>query len=127
MEQMEKDKGGFFFAITAINVAFLMKKYFHLTDGKGVEQGELCDRRGLKNFCRLLVDREEAYLDLHETFLSHFYLFIWLAAEPGKGTPTLLQFNELFAILAKQIKEAFESGELLDFGDFEQRWRKVTA
>lgn len=34
---MEKDKGGFFFAITAINVVFLMKKYFHLTDGKGVE------------------------------------------------------------------------------------------
>lgn len=58
VEQMEKDKGGFFFAITAINVAFLMKKYFHLADGKGVEQGEMCNRRGLKNFCRLLVDRE---------------------------------------------------------------------
>jgi hypothetical protein len=66
-------------------------------------------------------------LDLHEIFLSHFYLFIWLAAEGGSSTPTLLQFNELFGILTKQIKDAFESKELLDFGDFEQRWRKVIA
>lgn len=29
---MEKDKGNFFFAITAINIAFFMKKYFHLAD-----------------------------------------------------------------------------------------------
>lgn len=29
---MEKDKGNFFFAITAINIAFFMKRYFHLAD-----------------------------------------------------------------------------------------------
>ena len=29
---MEKDPGNFFFAITAINIAFFMKKYFHLAD-----------------------------------------------------------------------------------------------
>ena len=29
---MENDKAGFFFAITAINIAFFMKKYFHLAD-----------------------------------------------------------------------------------------------
>ena len=29
---MEQDKAGFFFAITAINIAFFMKKYFHLAD-----------------------------------------------------------------------------------------------
>lgn len=72
-----------------------MKKYFHLADGKGLDPQELCDRRALKNFCRLLVDREEAYLDLHETFLSHFYCSIWVGAE-SKNTSTLLQFNQLF-------------------------------
>lgn len=118
VEQMERDRGGFFFAITAINLAFLMKKYFHLSEGKGVEQGELCNRRGLKNFCRLLLDREEAYMELHETFLSHFYLLIWLGVEDSSGSP-LLQFNQLFGILGRQIKETFESGELLDFKHFE--------
>ena len=29
---MEQDKAGFFFAITAINIAFFLKKYFHLAD-----------------------------------------------------------------------------------------------
>jgi len=29
---MQKDKSNFFFAITAINIAFYMKKYFHLAD-----------------------------------------------------------------------------------------------
>lgn len=29
---MENDKANFFFAITAINIAFFMKKYFHLAD-----------------------------------------------------------------------------------------------
>jgi hypothetical protein len=29
---MEKDEGGFFFAITAINICFFMKKYFHLSE-----------------------------------------------------------------------------------------------
>jgi ELMO domain-containing protein len=32
VKQMENDKGGFFFAITAINISFFMKKYFHLAD-----------------------------------------------------------------------------------------------
>ena len=32
VKQMENDKGGFFFAITAINICFFMKKYFHLAD-----------------------------------------------------------------------------------------------
>ena len=32
VKKMEEDKGGFFFAITAINIAFFMKKYFHLAD-----------------------------------------------------------------------------------------------
>lgn len=29
---MEQDKGGFFFAITVINIYFFLKKYFHLAD-----------------------------------------------------------------------------------------------
>ena len=32
VEDMEKDPGQFFFAITAINIAFFMKQYFHLAD-----------------------------------------------------------------------------------------------
>jgi hypothetical protein len=67
VEQMEKDKAGFFFAITAINIAFYLKKYFHLADFlvPGKDAADYCDRRALKNFCRVLVDREEAYEDMH--------------------------------------------------------------
>lgn len=57
VQKMQADKGVFFFAITAINVAFLMKKYFHLAEGQKMDQDEYCNRRALKNFCRLLVDR----------------------------------------------------------------------
>ena len=64
---MEQDKGGFFFAITAINIAFYMRKYFHLADflvpGKDAE--DYCCRRALKNFCRLLAEDENAYFDIH--------------------------------------------------------------
>ena len=63
VQTMEQDKAGFFFAITAINLAFYMKKYFHLADflipQKDVET--YCNRRALKNFCRLLTDNEENY------------------------------------------------------------------
>ena len=55
---MEQDKAGFFFAITAINIAFFMKKYFHLADFEliGKETHLYCSRRALKNFCKLLID-----------------------------------------------------------------------
>jgi hypothetical protein len=54
---MEQDKAGFFFAITAINIAFFMKKYFHLADFlvPGKDDEIYCSRRALKNFCQLLV------------------------------------------------------------------------
>lgn len=32
VQRMEKDKCNFFFAITAINICFFMKKYFHLSE-----------------------------------------------------------------------------------------------
>ena len=56
--QMEKDRAGFFFAITAINIAFFMKKYFHLADFlvPGKDAAVYCNRIALKNFCRLLAD-----------------------------------------------------------------------
>jgi len=55
---MEQDKAGFFFAITAINIAFFMKKYFHLADFlvPGKDEEIYCSRRALKNFCHLLVE-----------------------------------------------------------------------
>lgn len=59
VREMEADRGGFFFAITAINIAFFMKKFFHLADFlvAGRDQEAYCSRRALKNFCRLLSDR----------------------------------------------------------------------
>jgi hypothetical protein len=63
VKRMEHDKAGFFFAITAINIAFFMKKYFHLADflqvGKDIHI--YCDRRALKNFCRMLLDNSDTY------------------------------------------------------------------
>lgn len=54
---MEVDKGNFFFAITAINIAFFMKKYFHLADFLVPHRDahEYCNRRALKNFCRIII------------------------------------------------------------------------
>ena len=54
---MEKDPGNFFFAITAINIVFFMKKYFHLADFLVPERDEheYCNRRALKNFCCVIV------------------------------------------------------------------------
>jgi hypothetical protein len=77
---MEKDKGGFFFAITAINIAFFMKKYFHLADYLLPEwdKNVYCDRRALKNFCQLLTSDEEIYMNMHELFLREFYLKKWV-------------------------------------------------
>lgn len=64
VRRMENDKAGFFFAITAINIAFFMKKYFHLADflqpGKDVDV--YCDRRAFKNFCRMLLNNGETYM-----------------------------------------------------------------
>ena len=63
VQVMEQDRSGFFFAITAINIAFYLKKYFHLADFLVARKDEnvYCNRRALKNFCRLLVDNEWAY------------------------------------------------------------------
>lgn len=53
---MENDAGNFFFAITAINICFFMKNYFHLTDSlvAGRDNQTYCDRRALKNFCTII-------------------------------------------------------------------------
>ncbi len=63
VQVMEQDRSGFFFAITAINIAFYLKKYFHLADFlvAGKDLNVYCNRRALKNFCKLLVDNEWAY------------------------------------------------------------------
>jgi regulator of sigma D len=86
-----------------------MKKYFHLADFlvPGKDAAVYCNRMALKNFCRLLADREETYFDIHEIFLSYFYSKLWLDAQRS-NTETLLQFNALFDQLVARIKAAFE-------------------
>lgn len=124
---METDKANFFFAITAINIAFFMKKYFHLADFlvAGKDIAVYCNRRALKNLCRMLIDQEEAYLEMHELFLTHFYTKIWLSAQ-RENTETLLQFNSLFERLTQLIRRTMEEQELLDFKDFLSVWRDNT-
>lgn len=53
---MENDTGNFFFAITAINICFFMKNYFHLSDSLIPKRDKetYCDRRALKNFCSVV-------------------------------------------------------------------------
>ena len=94
VDDMAKDTNDFFFAVTAINVAFLMKKYFHLAEHlkPGVDVNEYSNRRTLKNFCGMLVKDRNAYFELHRLFLSYFYDRIW---QRGKKK-TLLDFNESF-------------------------------
>jgi ELMO domain-containing protein len=113
---MEKDRAGFFFAITAINIAFFMKKYFHLADFllPGKDAADYCNRRALKNFCRLMVSREQAYEDLHEVFLRYFYTRLWVPAQ-RQNTETLLQFNSLFNHLTTLIKSIFEGLSLANY------------
>jgi hypothetical protein len=127
VQQMESDKANFFFAITAINIAFFMKKYFHLADFlvAGKDIAIYCNRRALKNLCRILTDQEEAYLDMHDLFLTHFYTKLWLTAQK-QNTETLLQFNALFDQLVVLIRRLFESQELLDYGDFQRVWEENT-
>ena len=57
VQHMEQDKAHFFFAITAINICFFMKKYFHLADFLVPNRDKhiYCDRRALKNFCRVIA------------------------------------------------------------------------
>jgi hypothetical protein len=61
----------------------------------GKDAADYCNRRALKNFCRVLVDREEAYEDMHEVFLRYFYTRLWVEAQRSNNQ-TLLQFNALF-------------------------------
>lgn len=86
-----------------------MKKYFHLADFlvPGKDIAVYCNRRALKNLCRILCDQEEGYLDMHEEFLAYFYTKIWLGAQ-RQNTQTLLQFNALFEQLTNMIKSIFE-------------------
>ncbi len=91
-----------------------MKKYFHLADFL-VPRKDIavyCNRRALKNFCRLLVDNEDAYLNMHELFLTYFYNNLWVKAQ-SKNNQTLLQFNALFEQLTNLIKSIFENQELV--------------
>ena len=121
---MSTDPGQFFFAITAINIAFFMKKYFHLANDLIPERDEheYCNRRALKNFCLIIVSERFTYEQMHEMFLKHFYLDTWVAA--SKTHPnTLLQFNILFEGLKKKIREVFESNTINDFHQFVNLWR----
>lgn len=54
---MSKDENDFFFAVTAVNVAFFMKKFFHLADHlkPGIDSHEYCNRCSFKNFCGMLA------------------------------------------------------------------------
>ena len=110
---MERDKAGFFFAITAINIAFFMKKYFHLADflvpGKDIEV--YCNRRAFKNFNRVITSDSEAYQEIHETLLRQFYTRIWVPAS-ANNNQTLLQFNSLFEQLTGALKDCFEGNNL---------------
>lgn len=77
---MENDKGNFFFAITAINICFFMKNYFHLSSSliPVRDKDQYCDRRGLKNFCKMIVADQESFSKMHECFLIWFYKEKWL-------------------------------------------------
>lgn len=94
---MENDKGGFFFAITVINIFFFLKKYFHFADFlvPGRDEHEYCNRRALKNFCRVLTSERNTFEKMNELFLKHFYVDMWLASQK-RNPETLLQFNVLF-------------------------------
>lgn len=88
---MGKEDNEFFFAVTAINIAFFMKKFFHLADylQPELDQQEYCNRRSLKNFIGLITQERNTYFELHRIFLCYFYLHIW---KKGKKK-TLLNFN----------------------------------
>ena len=105
---MEKDTGNFFFAITAINIIFFLKKYFHLADFlvPGRDSEDYCNRRALKNFSRVFTNDGTFLKMIHEKLLLYFYDNIWLPAQK-KHADTLLQFNNLFEVLQKYVRQTF--------------------
>ena len=123
---METDKGNFFFALTAINIAFWMKKYFHLADDLivGRDENEYCNRRALKNFCRVIISERFTYEQMHEMFLKHFYNDMWVPTQ-NRHPEMLLQFNSLFEELKKKIRNTFENHNIQDFHEFINFWREV--
>lgn len=105
-----------------------MKKYFHLADflEPVKDQYVYCNRRALKNFCRVLVAQGDVYAYLHETFLKHFYTRMWVEAQ-RRNQNILLQFNALFEQLTKYIKAVFEGNTLENVEDFIVAWRNCVG
>lgn len=106
---MSEEKNDFFFAVSSINISFFMKKYFHLSDylKSELDNKEYCNRRTLKNFCRLLVSNRNAYNDLHRLFLLYFYHTVWMGMKNEGRNITLLNFNEAFDRLKDKIVTVF--------------------
>ena len=101
-----------------------MKKYFHLADFlvPNRDEAEYCNRRALKNFCKLIVSERNVYEQMHELFLKHFYSDMWVP-EYKRNPATLLQFNSLFDQLKNKIRNTFEGHNLPDFHEFTRVWK----
>jgi hypothetical protein len=63
VEEMCKHENDFIFAVCSINVTFYLKKYLHLADFLEFDkdQQDLCSRRALKSFCRMMMQDEFAF------------------------------------------------------------------
>jgi hypothetical protein len=114
--QMSEDEEKFIFAITSVNVTFYLKKYFHLADFLDFknDRRDICSRRALKNFARVLIRLPELLDELHCILLTRVFEE-WLRILRTNSKITLLEFDRGFNIVKKHFKKVFDGGTFRDF------------
>lgn len=101
---MGQPQNDFFFAIGAINVAFWLKKYLHLSNGQETDKKDKpCSRRTLKNFGRMLVTNHNSFEEMHRLCLLYLYLNIWMRMKYEGKNVNITYFNMAFDELKNRL------------------------
>lgn len=120
--QMSEDEEKFIFAITAVNVTFYLKKYFHLADFLDFkhDRREICSRKALKNFARLLSKMPDLLDELHCFLLTRVFEE-WLGILRTNFKINLLEFDRGFNIVKRHFKKTFDGGTFRDYDSLKAR------
>ena len=115
----ENERGMFLLACTSIGCTYWLKNFFHLNEVADFRKDyPLASRRGLKNFCKLLVREPDALGRLHFAMLTGLF-DLWVSACEKNQELTLIDIGSAEKLVREGIVQVFQNLSLNSITDAE--------
>jgi hypothetical protein len=112
------------YACNSISTTFWLKEYFHMGERPDInkKEGNLADRRGLKNFCSILSREPDLFTNLHELLLTETFN-LWNAATVLNPLLNIMDVRGVEIVCRNKFKRDFCGSELTTFGEFRRIYK----